>query len=182
MSGPGAIKMTRTAIVKAWRLAGSTINEYSDLTRRAANESNEQYPELQKQPNAPVVASALHQGELVETANRLLAVFTASPNPQAIAEQLNQLLAHGEPRLTAVANDRVERGYLIDRSRSPLVAASALVLLDFVETHGIERLGCCAANNCADVFIDHSQRRNRNYCSETCQTRERVARHRRNKR
>ncbi len=157
------------------------INEYSDLTRRAANESNKQYPELHKRPDAPAVASALNQGELIEAANRLLAVFAASQDPQAVAEQLNRLLAHGEPRLTAVVNDGVERCYLIDPSRSPLVVASALVLLDFVETNGIERLGCCAANNCADVFIDHSQRRNKTYCSQTCQTRERVARHRRSK-
>jgi len=157
------------------------INEYSDLTRRAANKSNKPYPELHKQPNAPAVASALHQGELIETANRLLAVFAASPNPQAVAEQLNRLLAQGDPQLTAVVNNGLERGYLIDRSRSPLVVASALVMLNFVETHGIERLGCCAANNCADVFIDHSQRRNKTYCSQTCQTRERVARHRRSK-
>jgi len=158
------------------------INEYSDLTRRAANESNKPYPELHKQPNAPAVASTLDQEDLTETANRLLTVFAVSPNPQAVAEQLNRLLAPGQPRLTAVVNDGVERGYLIDPSRCPLVAASALALLDFVETQSLERLGCCAANNCADVFIDHSQRRNKTYCSQTCQTRERVARHRRNKR
>jgi len=173
------VLVTAESIELGWIV--DLINEYSGPTRRAANESNKQYPELHKQPNAPAVASALHQGELIETANGLLTVFAASPNPQAVAEQLNRFLAHGQPQLTAVANDSVERGYLIDRSRSPLLVASALVLLDFIETHGTERLGCCAANNCADVYIDHSQRRNKTYCSQTCQTRERVARHRRSK-
>ena len=156
------------------------INEYSDLTRHTANEDDQPYPQLHAHPHAPDVAAGLHSAAMVEAANQLLAVFMASPDPHAVAEQLNHLLADGQPRIAAVADNGVERGYVIDRARSPLVTASALALLDFVEAQGVERLGCCAANNCTDVFVDHSQAHNKTYCSQTCQTRERVARYRKN--
>lgn len=43
---------------------------------------------------------------------------------------------------------------------------------------GLDRLGLCQSETCADAFVDTSRNRSRRHCSTTCSTRENVAAYR----
>lgn len=167
------------AIDRGWIV--DLVNEFSAATRVAAGESCDPYQDILGRIDTPDLAAAIQDDDLADIADELFTVFNASPDPRSVAEQLDGMIQSGRPQLRVEGVEQVERVYLIDKSSSPLKVAAALSLLSFIEANGIERLGTCAAKNCIDVFIDRSQQRSRTYCSLTCQTRERVARHRQSK-
>jgi predicted RNA-binding Zn ribbon-like protein len=96
---------------------------------------------------------------------------------------LNELLGTPSPMLVAVIDGSHVRAHVdiagtaIGADR--LTVFGAAVLLATVADVGVDRIGICSAGQCADVYVDRSPRRNRRYCSQLCQTRERVQRHRR---
>ena len=115
-------------------------------------------------------------------ANAWFEVFRAAPDAQAVAATLNELLDQASPAVVAVCAGDTVRGEVqmasavTDTTR--LAAWGALCLLDLVASAGLDRLGLCAGDRCVDVYVDRSPRRNRRYCSQLCQTRERVHRFR----
>lgn len=57
-------------------------------------------------------------------------------------------------------------------------AAAAMGLATFVASEGLGRLGRCAADGCARVYLDTSSNRSRRYCGERCASRANVAAYR----
>jgi predicted RNA-binding Zn ribbon-like protein len=62
-----------------------------------------------------------------------------------------------------------------------VAAAAAMGLAIVLAEYGVERLGMCAAENCADVFVDTSRNKSKRYCDDTCSTRMNVAAYRKRK-
>ncbi len=142
------------------------VNEYADITRSAAGESMDNYPEL-----AISVAATASRPELVATANHLHPVFADSD--RAI-DRLNRMadaigLKH---RLGPDGRLRWTRPAHADS----LECAALAGIIDFVSAHGTTVLGVCAADNCVDVYIDTSQAHSRRYCSARCNNKARAAR------
>ena len=156
------------------------VNEYSTATRHAADELEKPLPPLR--PGGPPGVSTLSDREVVAVADCWFEVFRAAPDVGAVASALNGLLASAEPAVVAVSEDGSVRSEIqLSPSADPttrVAAWGAIVLLDVVATIGVDRIGLCTGRRCIDVFIDRSPRHNRRYCSELCQTRERVRRHR----
>ncbi len=155
------------------------INEYSMPTRAAAGE-------LGNAPSAitggPPEIDDLSPADLVAVANGWFEVFRAAPDPVAISDAVNQLLANAQPMIGATSDGAIVSA-AVDFADSAtdseqLSARGALALLEIVAEIGAARIGICRAENCVDVYIDRSPRRNRRFCSQLCQTRERVQRHR----
>ena len=59
-----------------------------------------------------------------------------------------------------------------------LVGEALLGLATLVCDLGPTRLGVCAADRCADVYVDTSTNHSRRYCSERCSSRANVAAYR----
>lgn len=59
-----------------------------------------------------------------------------------------------------------------------LAASSALALAHLLSERGRAAWGECAAPDCSTLFLDTGPGSPRKYCSSTCATRDRVARHR----
>lgn len=156
------------------------VNEYSIATRDAADEMGRALPEI---PGGPEEASSLQSDDLVQVANGWFEVFHAAPDARAVAAVLNNLLDQAAPQIAAVTEaDEVQSSVRLTRPVNEATRLSvwgALVLLDTVASIGVDRLGVCSGDRCVDVYVDRSPRHNRRYCSQLCQTRERVSRYRR---
>lgn len=63
-----------------------------------------------------------------------------------------------------------------------LGVVTAMGLATVIAEHGLDRLGVCQSDSCADAYIDTSRNRSRRHCSSTCRTRENVAAHRQRRR
>jgi predicted RNA-binding Zn ribbon-like protein len=60
------------------------------------------------------------------------------------------------------------------RVASDVVMGLAALIADF----GFDRFGICAADDCADVFVDMSRNRSRRFCNDVCSSRTNVAAYR----
>jgi hypothetical protein len=60
------------------------------------------------------------------------------------------------------------------RVASDVVMGLAALIADF----GFDRFGVCAADDCADVFVDTSRNRSRRFCNDVCSSRTHVAAYR----
>lgn len=121
-----------------------------------------------------------HVARLGELAGILRAVF-AAPDAHTGAGLLNDLLARtralpwisehdGDPHL----HFGPQEADVVDRVAATTAMSLAVVLCDY----GVERLGQCAAVDCADVFIDTSRSAQRRFCSQGCANRTNVREHR----
>lgn len=148
----------------------SLVNRFSTPTRRAAGRDR----------SVVSAADGWALADVERAADELFGVFRAAPDSGEVARRLDRILQAATVHLSvdAVAGGVVRRHATPSREAIPAVAA-ALGLLEVVETAGVDRLGCCAASGCTDVFVDRSPRGNRRFCSTRCHTRDRVARHRR---
>ncbi len=142
------------------------VNEFGDEPRRAAGESANPYPQLER---PPMVAATTD--DLVALANRLHPLFA---DPTKAPAALNRLA--GATGLAHLLDERYRLVWHRTTGSDALTAAAVTTLLEFVDSHGPSRLGTCAADACVDVYTDHSQATNRRYCSPQCQNRTRVAR------
>ena len=157
----------------------AVTNEYSTPTRTAAEE-------LDKVPGTGSDSQERIEGlsieDLTDVTNGWFEVFEAAPDPALVCDALNDLLRRATPTTSAVTNgSAVWASVGFADSVTPawrLAAQGAIALLEVIADIGVERIGLCSAANCVDVYIDRSPRRNRRYCSQLCQTRERVQRHR----
>jgi predicted RNA-binding Zn ribbon-like protein len=118
--------------------------------------------------------------ELHAVREGLSGVFHA-PDERVAATRLNDLLERYEvsPYLT----DHDGRWHLHYAPESAPVGrrvASDVVmgLAALIADYGFERLGTCAADNCADVFVDTSRNKSRRYCNDVCSSRTNVAAYR----
>lgn len=153
------------------------INEFADETRRLSGETGGPYPGLDEHRGTPAGLLDVDEAACVMAANKAFAVARAGPDLTAIARALGALFAgdhdvsptiiDGEIVLTFGSADEPDLDAEIGRRLVDLLADSTV--------HG---LGLCDEHHCVDVFVDRSRRRNRRFCTTTCQVRARVARHR----
>ena len=155
------------------------VNELSTPTRTAAGELDDVAGAISA---GPAEIEVLSNDDLVVVADGWFEVFRAAPDPVAVCDVLNELLRAARPTINAAndgSNVSVSAGFADSATAAErLCAHGAMALLDVVAEIGVERIGLCSAAHCVDVYIDRSPRRNRRYCSQLCQTRERVQRHR----
>ncbi|MCO8269857.1 CGNR zinc finger domain-containing protein [Actinoplanes sp. TRM 88003] len=109
--------------------------------------------------------------ELTTLADELHPIF-ATPDPTTRARLVTELL-----RVTGVrpelAPDLAESWTVADAAQSDR-AAAALTLRHHLAAHP-GRLGLCADDQCADVYVDASPAGKRRFCCLTCQNRARAA-------
>ncbi len=148
------------------------INEYADQPRDEAGESGQPYPGLTGGEH-PAAASQLGAAALAAIASALWPVFAATGMAQKAAA-LNRLLRDADltPGVTPDGQLSWTTGHRA--AARVLTAGCAVALLGAVEPAGWQRLGTCAASDCADVYIDRRGRTPRRYCSDTCLNRARV--------
>ena len=111
---------------------------------------------------------------------RLRRVFESDTIDDA-AETLNQILAEvvATPRVS-LHSDHPHLHFEPVRSGVMrwLGASTAMGLATVLVDEGLERLGTCDADDCADTFVDTSRNRSRKHCSTTCSNRANVKAHR----
>jgi len=111
-------------------------------------------------------------------------VVEATSDDEAVA-RLNTLLTCSSP-VPRVTNHDGNLHLHYSPDTAPVVdrlgATVAMGMAHVVCRYGRERLGICAAEDCADVFVDTSRNRSRRYCSETCASRTTVSAFRARKR
>jgi predicted RNA-binding Zn ribbon-like protein len=117
-----------------------------------------------------------------EVRERLRSVFSA-PDETTAARIINALLheSGAHPQLTAHDGQPWHLHVAPEDASiaARLAAEAAMGLAGAVLQGGFERLRLCAADDCADVFVDASRNRSRRYCApETCGNRANVAAHR----
>lgn len=113
---------------------------------------------------------------------RLRAIFEA-PNPDIASDLINVLLADARalPHLTRHDSQPWHLHYApSDRPVwARLAAEAAMGLAGVVRAGGFERMRVCAADDCADVFVDASKNQSRRFCNpETCGNRATTAAYR----
>lgn len=152
-------------IVEALPLATvvDLVNEYADVARVAAGESEDPYPIL---PGLENVATS----RLVALANELHPIFA---EPDAAPVMLNRWLDRYRLHRRLDGHGRL---VWVTSRRAGLAAACTVALVEAVDQYGLSRVGCCDGDRCVDVYLDASPSRARRFCSERCQTRARVAR------
>ncbi|MCY1145582.1 CGNR zinc finger domain-containing protein [Actinoplanes sp. Pm04-4] len=121
---------------------------------------------------------APHPGaELTTLADELHPIF-ATPDSATRAELLNALLQVTGVR-PELAPDLSESWTITDPAQAKRAAAT-LALRHHLAAHP-GRLGLCADDQCADVYVDASPAGKRRFCCLTCQNRARAAAFRRRK-
>ncbi|MEU0091969.1 CGNR zinc finger domain-containing protein [Kribbella sp. NPDC006257] len=116
---------------------------------------------------------------LQRAADALFPVF-ADPDPLHRIRALAGLLERTGVRPTVeLTGSRSRAAWYVDDARDGVLAAAALALRKQLAEHDSSRIGLCAADNCADVYVDVSARAHRRFCSVTCQNRTRIAAYRR---
>lgn len=130
----------------------------------------------------PTSASTADITPLRETAGRLHELFSVD-DADAAAAILNTVLAVARARPVVTRHD--DAGWHVhyvadDADASAIIAATAaMALAGVICDSGVTRLGFCAADGCANAFVDLSKNNSKRYCSSRCATRESVAAHRR---
>lgn len=115
-----------------------------------------------------------------ELACGVRAVAVAASDGEVVV-RLNALLDRCRPAPRMTAHDgTLHLHYSGDDARlvDQLGATVAMGLALLVCRYGRGRLGICAADDCADVFVDTSRNRSRRYCSDTCASRTTVSAYR----
>jgi hypothetical protein len=107
-------------------------------------------------------------GELALLADELHPVF-AGDRPAA---RVNDLLRRTGVR--PVLTDELAEGWVVDDPAEARRAAAALALRHQLAGHP-GRIGVCADDQCADVYVDASPAGRRRFCCLTCQNRARAA-------
>jgi predicted RNA-binding Zn ribbon-like protein len=108
-----------------------------------------------------------------EVADACFFVFAADGDA-ARAELVTQLLDRTAVRPALASGDRLTAAWTVDDPAQALPAAAALALREHLAAHP-DRLGVCADEKCADVYVDQSPAGHRRFCSLTCQNRSRTA-------
>lgn len=133
----------------------------------------------------PVEISGADLGGLREAAVQLAGVFTAGDAGTA-ADRINALLAGRAhpPRLTTHGGTSGWHLHVDGSDDAPwaewFLTSSCLALAVLLAERQAPPGGFCASPSCGRPFVNTGRGAARRYCSATCGTRERVARHRGN--
>ena len=128
------------------------VNGWGSSPRRAAGRSDDPFPS-----RPPQISKRVSSAELVRAADELFPVFAAAPDSADIARLLNDLVRTARVSPVLVARDnRVVTGWQTDEPKDGLLAPAVVALREYLSVHPVDRLGICADNGCADVYIDAS--------------------------
>jgi predicted RNA-binding Zn ribbon-like protein len=131
----------------------------------------------------PIEISAADLTELRQAALDLRQVFAAG-DTGAAAERINGLLAGRArpPRLTTHGGESGWHLHVDSSDDAPwaewFLTSSCLALAMLLAERQAPPAGLCASYSCGKPFVNVGRGAARRYCSATCGTRERVARHR----
>ncbi|WP_016700928.1 CGNR zinc finger domain-containing protein, partial [Actinoalloteichus spitiensis] len=122
--------------------------------------------------------SRLTDEEISAAAEDIHRVFAAAPGAarDAVVDALVDRVGLVPHLDSGAAPPRL--GWRAAADAPPLLAAMLAAVLDALTDPAARSAGLCAAEECADVYLDTSRRGHRIYCSTRCQTRERVRAHR----
>jgi predicted RNA-binding Zn ribbon-like protein len=148
------------------------VNGYAPRPREIAGEVHDPYPDVMTESQAPRI-SRMAQRDLISIADRLWLLFAAVSETERAA-LFNDLLDDAE--LSPKVNERGELFWVTIRTGSGplLLAGCAAALIAVTQEHAWRRLGICAGDDCAGVYVDEAGRGARRYCSATCLNRARV--------
>jgi predicted RNA-binding Zn ribbon-like protein len=111
-------------------------------------------------------------------ADALFGVFAAADDARR-AELVTELLAEtGVRPVLRTVDGRSHPSWTVDEPGRAELASAALALRAQLAAHP-GRIGVCADDKCADVYVDASPGGHRRFCSLTCQNRSRTAAFRR---
>lgn len=165
----------------------TVVNEWGDVPRRAAGEDADPYPSpaalRADEPGLWRGVPDTDETVLVEVANLLHPVFAAASDVEC-AEHLDRLV-RDSGLVPAVTSDggEVRQVWCVPAGRRELLAAAVLAVLEQLRRDPeVGRLGTCAGEDCADVFVDQSPAGRRHFCSLTCQNRARARAYRAHRR
>lgn len=157
------------------------VNEWGTTPRAEAGEQDHPYPPhtvLTGRLGIPRSATPSSDRALAAIADRLHPVFATDSTARRV-RLVNALLADSDVRPAVRPGEPGAEGWIVDDPKTALLAAAAVTLRTQFAVHAVERLGVCAGQHCADVYIDGSPTARRRFCSLTCQNRARVAAFRR---
>lgn len=150
------------------------VNEFAHRPRMFAGEQDAPYPDVARIDGLPGDMTEIPVLQLVSAANEVYEVFAADSDGRAY-EVLNRILRSAAP--SPIATARGTR-WTVRNARHLVRGAMAVCLLEWLTSHGWQRLGRCHAVRCADVYADASPAGKRRFCSSTCLNRHKVAAHR----
>lgn len=169
------------------RLLVCIVNEWGEAPRIAAHEGTKPYPEVAafraERPEFWSHFPPLDEESLIKTANLVHPLF-ASTSGEECAERLNDVIARAgmTPALTSEGWS-VQEVWHVSRPDSELLAGAVLSLMNHLRHEpDASRLGTCEGQACVDVYVDQSPAGRRQYCSLTCQNRNRTRAYRANRR
>ncbi len=154
------------------------VNEYATAAW-AARGSVESYSGVAELGEVPPMATSLSFGSLAAVADKVYDVVVAdSTENRAVA--LNHLIEPASPQVSVVLLDELSSVVISssDSNTDLLALSCGLAMTELIEDVGEARMGTCEATKCDHIYIDRSPKGSRSYCSQQCQTRSRVARHR----
>lgn len=133
-----------------------------------------------------LVAHGVEIGEtvtarLLEAARDLRGALRASWTAETLEiaiQGINRLLAPAPVQVQVVAegeNLTVQFESTTTDFIQQLGVLCARGVIALVQTHGLDRLRCCAAEPCRDVFVDTSRNKSRRFCSDRCANRYNIA-------
>lgn len=153
------------------------VNVWGDVPRRVARAEDRPYPPLSslRGYDPRLFADAPADDELREVANLVDPVFYAA-DARGCAGLLTDLI--GRAGLVPAVADRQGDLVQVWRTTRPdrgLLAAAVAALVEHLRDEpAAARLGACAGDECADVFVDESPAGQRRYCCVKCQNRGRA--------
>lgn len=155
------------------------VNEWGDAPRAAAQEGSKPYPEVAafqaENPELWGNFPSLDQESLIEVANLMHPLFT-SESGEECAKGLNEVIAQAGMVPSLSSEDwSIREVWHVFRPDRVLLAGAALSLVHQLRHEpDASRLGTCEGDACVDVYVDQSPGRRRQYCSLTCQNRNRT--------
>ena len=163
------------------------VNGWGDIPRDVAGQSSHPYPDRDAL-TAPVPEfwsqfEMFDESILVDAANRIHRIFAAGSGEEC-ATLLNGAMTTARMTPNLAAEGWVMHVEWWSRLvEMHLLASAALQLFDHLRHDpDASRLGVCADEGCAQVFVDLSRSGMRQFCSITCQNRARARNHRARKR
>ncbi|MDR1117895.1 MAG: CGNR zinc finger domain-containing protein [Bifidobacteriaceae bacterium] len=159
------------------------LNEWAAAPQEASRRPWLGYPAADSGPRRalrsvwPLGVPEPDNSQVARACDLVYPVFTAEW-PEGTAERLDSAIAlcgmaaHvGAPEGEIRLEWRAAAGQLM-----PAVLVASV--LGHLATAPLDRLGICESAACADVLVDRSPAHTKHFCSERCQTRERVRAHR----
>lgn len=163
------------------------VNEWGEAPRTAAHEGTKPYPDVAafraESPEFWRNFPPLDEESLVEVANLVHPLF-ASTSGEECADGLNNVIARAGMTPALVSEDwSVCEVWHVFHPDRELLAGAALSLVNHLRQEpDARRLGTCDGDACVDVYVDQSPGGRRQYCSLTCQNRNRTRAYRANRR